>query len=267
MKKRRTIKEYFSDKTDKEIFAILLFFSCIILMVVLAVFRFCGIGYFANTYSEHKLVPWVQVAIQFVLKWVDLLFVLLILSKAKFYIVAIISLAWNCIYFITMPESVVMILDILYIIALPFMLSKFKYKYIAYSILFIVLISIYQFIMLQARYTIDLGLKFNYMALIVSVFDYKIFLLSIYLITKFLWRKYENMKEIKTPNPEDGKNWSGGGCILFFGKFDKACEVIGKIVVGVCTLGIAPLSVHLYRKAKAKKVQPAEPETQDEKTE
>lgn len=63
MKKRRTIKEYFSDKTDKEIFAILLFFSCIILMAVLAVFRFCGIGYFANDYPEQTPIPWVQEAI------------------------------------------------------------------------------------------------------------------------------------------------------------------------------------------------------------
>ena len=75
------------------------------------------------------------------------------------------------------------------------------------------------------------------------------------------------MTRINTPNPEESKNYGGGHCFLFFGKFEKVCEVIGKIIVGVCTLGIAPLSVHLYRKAKAKKVQPAEPETQDEKTE
>ena len=150
------LKEYFSKKTDKEIFAILLFFSCLVLMTVLAVFRFCGIGYFANEYEEQEVIPWVQVAIQFVLKWIDLFFVLLILSKAKFYIVAIISLAWNCIYFITMPESVVMILDIVYATALPFVLNKFKYKYITYGIMLFVLISIYQFAMMQARYTIDL---------------------------------------------------------------------------------------------------------------
>lgn len=249
------LKEYFSKKTDKEIFAILLFFSCLILMTVLAVFRFYGIGYFANEYEEQEVIPWVQVAIQFVLKWVDLLFVLLILSKAKFYIVAIISLAWNCIYFITMPESVVMILDIVYATALPFVLNKFKYKYITYGILLFVLISIYQFAMMQARYTIDLTEKFNYMAMIASVFDYKIFLLSIYLITKILWRKYGYMKEIKTPNPEQRDDWSGGGCIFFWGKFDKACEVIGKVVVGICTLGIAPLAVYLYRKKKNAKAE------------
>lgn len=47
--------------------------------------------------------------------------------------------------------------------------------------------------------------------------------------------------------------WGGDGCILFWGKFDRACEVIGKIVVGICTLGIAPLIVHLIRKKKEAK--------------
>ena len=50
------LKEYFSKKTDKEIFAILLFFSCLILMTVLVVFRFCGIGYFANEYEEQEVI-------------------------------------------------------------------------------------------------------------------------------------------------------------------------------------------------------------------
>lgn len=54
------LKEYFSKKTDKEIFAILLFFSCLILMTVLAVFRFCGIGYFANEYEEQELIQAVK---------------------------------------------------------------------------------------------------------------------------------------------------------------------------------------------------------------
>ena len=249
------LKEYFSKKTDKEIFAILLFFSCLVLMTVLAVFRFCGIGYFANEYKEHEVISWVQVAIQFGLKWIDAFLILAILTTIKTRFIIIISLLWNCLYFVTMPESVVMILDIVYATALPFVLNKFKYKYITYGILLFVLISIYQFAMMQARYTIDLTEKFNYMAMIASVFDYKIFLLSIYLITKILWRKYGYMKEIKTPNPEQRDDWSGGGCFFFWGKFDKACEVIGKVIVGICTLGIAPLAVYLYRKKKNAKAE------------
>ena len=55
---------------------------------------------------------------------------------------------------------------------------------------------------------------------------------------------------IKTPNPKDEKNYGGGGCTLFWGKFEDACEIIGKIIVGICTLGLAPLGVYLYRKHK-----------------
>lgn len=264
MKKRRTIKEYFSDKTDKEIFAILLFFSCIILMVVLAVFRFCGIGYFANTYSEHKLVPWVQEMILFVMKWVELAFILAILTRIKLPLCFIVAFIYNNIYWFIDNAVLSFIIDIIYYVIIPFILSKFQYKRITYGIILAMVLSAYQFIMMTARYSINLTEKFNYVAMLESVFDYKIFILSIYLLI-YNWRL--RMKKINTPNPNEEKNFGGGGCTLFWGKFEKACEVIGKIIVGVCTLGIAPLSVHLYRKAKAKKVQPAEPETQDEKTE
>lgn len=56
--------------------------------------------------------------------------------------------------------------------------------------------------------------------------------------------------KINTPNPKEEKNFGGGGCTLFWGKFEDTCEVIGKIIVGICTLGIVPLSVYLYRKHK-----------------
>lgn len=68
------------------------------------------------------------------------------------------------------------------------------------------------------------------------------------------------MDENKNPNqvlPEaetkTGDGWGGDGCILFWGKFDNFCEVVGKIIVGIVTLGIAPLIVHLSRKKKEAK--------------
>ena len=264
MKKRRTIKEYFSDKTDKEIFAILLFFSCIILMVVLAVFRFCGIGYFANQYEEQEFVPWVQETILFAMKWVEGFFILMILTRSKWYVSLSIAFLYAISLIFISNTTIVYILDIIFATLTPFILSKFQYKRIAYGVILILLMTMYQLLMLFARYEIDINAKFNYIAIIASVFDYKIFIISIYLLI-YTWRL--RMERINTPNPESEKNYGGGGCFFFFGKFEKVCEVIGKVVVGVCTLGIAPLSVHLYRKAKAKKVQPAEPETQDEKTE
>lgn len=77
------LKEYFSKKTDKEIFAILLFFSCLILMTVLAVFRFCGIGYFANDYEEQEVIPWMQELILFALKWIEMIFILATLKVVE----------------------------------------------------------------------------------------------------------------------------------------------------------------------------------------
>lgn len=250
MKKRRTIKEYFSDKTDKEIFAILLFFSCIILMAVLAVFRFCGIGYFANDYPEQTPIPWVQDSILFAMKLVEGFFILLILTRIKWYVALVVSLIYSLSLIFITDTTLVYALDTIFAIVIPFIISKFEYKRITYGIILMCLMTGYQLVMLFARYEIDITAKFNYLAIIASVFDYKIFVLSIYLLT-YNWRL--KMARINTPNPNDEKNYGGGGCFFFFGKFEKFCEAVGKIIVGVCTLGIAPLSVFLYRKSKAKK--------------
>lgn len=246
------LKEYFSKKTDKEIFAILLFFSCIVLMTVLAVFRFCGIGYFANDYEEQEVVPWVQELILFALKWIEGFFILMILSRKKWYILAAISLIYSIALIFVTNSNLTFILDVIYMVVLPFFLNKFDYKYITYGLLLVIILSIYQFIMMTARYTIDLSEKFNYIAMIESVFDYKIFVISIYLL---VYNRRIKMDKINTPNPNDERNYGGGGCFLFWGKFDKACEVIGKVIVGICTLGIAPLAVYLYRKKKNAKAE------------
>ena len=244
------LKEYFSKKTDKEIFAIILFFSCLILMTVLAVFRFCGIGYFANEYEEQELIPWVQELILFALKWVEMIFILATLSRLKMRFILLISFAYINIYWFINDSTISFILDLIYTIILPFFINKFDYKSITYGILLFFLIIAYQFIMMTARYTIDLSEKFNYIAMIESVFDYKIFVISIYLL---VYNRRIKMDKINTPNPNDERNFGGGGCMFFWGKFDKACEIIGKVIVGICTLGIAPLCVYFYRKNKNEK--------------
>lgn len=252
MRINNKVKEYLSNKTDKEIFAILLFFSCIILMVVLAVFRFCGIGYFANEYKEHELVPWVQELILFALKWIEGFFILMILSRRKWYILATISLIYSIALIFVTNSSITFVLDIIYTMILPFFINKFDYKSVTHGILLFLLIIAYQFIMMTARYTINLSEKFNYIAMIESVFDYKIFIISIYLL---IYNRRIKMDKINTPNPNDERNYGGGGCFFFWGKFDKACEIIGKVIVGICTLGIAPLCVYIYRKKKNAKAE------------
>lgn len=247
MKKR--IKDRLKSKTPEEVFSLSLFVSCVIVMLVLAVFRFCGIGYFANEYSEHEFIPWVQEAILFTLKWIEMIFILATLSRLKMRFILLISFAYINIYWFINDSTISFILDLIYTIILPFFINKFDYKRITYGILLFLLIVAYQFIMMTARYTIDLSEKFNYIAMIESVFDYKIFVISIYLL---VYNRRIKMDKINTPNPNDERNFGGGGCMFFWGKFDKVCEVIGKVIVGICTLGIAPLAVYLYRKNKKK---------------
>lgn len=102
------------NRTNEEIFSLCLFWSCIAIMAVLAVFRFCGIGYFANEYKEHTFIPWVQEAILFALKWIELIFILGALSKIKMRYVIIISFIYANIYWFVTSEIISFILDILY---------------------------------------------------------------------------------------------------------------------------------------------------------
>lgn len=62
-----------------------------------------------------------------------------------------------------------------------------------------------------------------------------------------------NKKPLPEAESKNGGPWHGGGCMLLWGKFDTACEIIGKIIVGILTLGIAPLVVHICRKKKETK--------------
>lgn len=247
------MKNLLKNKSAEEIFSILLFLSCVVAMVVLAVFRFCGIGYFANTYEEHTLIPWLQDLILFLLKWLEGFFILKILCTQRTIILFITSFAYTFLYFFPISDTTVFLIDVIFMTAVPFIISRFDYKRITYGLLLIIILSIYQFIMMQARYSIDLDEKFNYIAGIASVFDYKIFIISIYLL---IYNRRISMKDINTPNPnEERGGFNGGHCFLFWGKFEKFCEVVGKIVVGVCTLGIAPLCVYLYRKKKNEKAE------------
>lgn len=186
------IKEYFSKKSDSEIFAILLFLSCVVIMTVLAIFRFCGIGYFANEYEEHALVPWLQELILFALKWWELAFILAILAKVKLRTAVLISLLYSNVYWLAFNNTMSFAFDVIYYLFVPFFVSKFEYKRIGYGVFLIAIVLLYQVLMMLARYEIDLNAKFNYIAMIESVFDYKIFIMSIYFLVLTRRLKNEN---------------------------------------------------------------------------
>lgn len=164
-------------------------------MAVLAIFRFCGIGYFANEYKEHTLVPWVQDIILFSLKWVELIFILGTVTKIKMRYAVIISFVYTNIYWFISSDTVSFIVDVIYYMFVPFIVSKFDYKRITYGLILALIVIAYQFLMMLARYNIDLSAKFNYIAMIESIFDYKIFILSCYLFIKC--RRCKNGKQNK----------------------------------------------------------------------
>ena len=248
----KRLKHWIDNASEKEKFSILFFFTIVALMVVFAIFRFCGIGYFANNYKEHKLNPIVQEIILFAFKWFDLFFYIKCLSKLNWWKLLLISFAWANIYWFVMNSIITLIFDIIYCTVLPFVINKFDYRYITYGLLLTGIVLLYQVLMMFSRYTIDLTAKFNYIAMIASIADYKLFIVALYIFTYY--RRVSMERKINTPNPEE-KNYGGGGCMFFFGKFDKVCEIIGKVIVSICTLGIAPLCVYIHRKKKAQVVQ------------
>ncbi|MEG1805745.1 MAG: hypothetical protein RR327_05075 [Clostridia bacterium] len=114
------MKKLLVNFTNEERFAISLFGGIILLMSFFMVCRFCGIGYFAKTYSVHEYNFVAQELILFVLKWFDLYFVLKILCKIKFKLASIISFAWANIYWFVNCSTTCFVLDLLYMLFMAF---------------------------------------------------------------------------------------------------------------------------------------------------
>lgn len=208
--------------------SILLLISTLILMVFCLICRFCGIGYFANNYTPRPCSPIVQEIIDYLLKTIELILVLLILTKRKWYICVLIGSMWSCIYFIPLNTQVVFLLDLVYMLLMPLIVSKFKPEVLTYSIVYTLLIIGYQFLIMQSRYTINLDLKFNCFAGIASILDYKLFIINLYFIRRLITMEVE---EKQIPAAEE-PNYNGGHCLLFFGpeKLKNKAAIVGHIV-------------------------------------
>lgn len=206
---------------------ILFFISTLTLMLFCLVCRFCGISYFANNYVEHSLNPILQDFINFALKSIEIITIISILSVRKWYVNVLIGFTFSCIYWIPMNSSTVFILDLAVTFLIPFILNKFNPETITYSIILFIFIILYQFLVMQARYTIDLESKFNYIAGIVSVLDYKLFIINLYFIRRFL-----TMKMNEELPKADEENFDGGHCLFFFGpeKLKSKAAIIGHII-------------------------------------
>lgn len=224
------------NKTKSEIALTLCLASMIALMVFFALCRLCGWGYFANNYPEHEFSLFWSEVILFILKAFEAIIILLTLTKCKWWICTIIGIAYASILIPDIFINYVFWIDIAYILIVPCLLSKKKQESFGYNILFLIFLILYQLLMMYSRYTVNLQEKFNYIAQIASVIDYKIFLVVLYLYVKLKRSIMDKTKEL----PDiDKKEYGGGGCFLFWGD-----RTIGQktfdILIGILTLGIYP---------------------------
>lgn len=185
------IRQRFLNKSNEERALWVLVLTIAFLMLFFMICRFCGLTYFTNDYEEHECNYILKQIILFVLSFVEYWLFAMILSTRKWWVCMLVALVYNCIFFIPMPSIIPVILDYVYAVFVGFILNKFDYKRITYGILLSISITIYQFIMMIGRYSIDLAARFNYFAMIVSVLDYKLMILCIYLIVK-IRRKQRN---------------------------------------------------------------------------
>ena len=243
-------KKLKSIKDLREKALLLALISMTVLMISFMICRFFGIGYFANVYKEHPVNIFISESILFILKFIEFLIIILTVSRIKFLKGLLISFIYTNLYWFINNQAIVFIFDLAYYLFIPFIFNKFDYKLVTKGLILAIVYFIYQLILLFARYSIDLTLKFNYFAMVASVIDYKAYITVIYLIIKLRRCKMEHNFESEE---REIREFGGGGCTLIFGKFDKFCEIFGKIIIGIATLGIAPLVNHIVQKKKSSK--------------
>lgn len=222
------------DKSKGEIALTLCLTSMIILMAFFAVCRLCGWGYFANNYTEHEYNYFWSEFILFILKAFEAVIILLTLTKCKWWICAIIGIAYASILIPNIFANYVFWIDCAYILVIPCILNKRKQESFGYNILFLIFILLYQLLMMYSRYSINLSEKFNYLAQVASIIDYKIFLVVLFLFIKL---KRSNMDKAKEFPNIDKKEYGGGGCFLFWGERSIGQKTFD-IFMGIVTLGI-----------------------------
>lgn len=223
------------DKTKSEIALTLCLTSMIALMIFFALCRLCGWGYFANNYIEHEFSLFWSEFILFILKAFEAIIILLTLTKCKWWICGIIGIVWTFIYLLPIPTWSNTIIDIVYIVCMPLFFNKKKQESIGNSILFVAFLSIYQILLMIGRYSIDINAKFNYLAGIANIIDYKLFILVLYLFVNQKRRTMSKIKELPDIEKSDKLDW----CFLFWGH-----RTIGQktfdIFASIITFGIYP---------------------------
>ena len=175
------------NKSPEEIAVSLLFYAFIVCMFIFAGFRLLGVGWFAQDYTSVEISPIISTIILAVYHIFEGVLILKILTKQKFWVCLLCSSAYTAILLLQLNPTLVFVLDIVYIVILPFILNEDKDKSMLQSCGFMLAISCYQLLMSFGRYGSASG-KFDLVYQLLSTIDYKLFLIII-LLYKFRRRK------------------------------------------------------------------------------
>ena len=200
----KNVREYFSDKTGEQIFVLCLLISCIAVMLLCVIARLCGILWFA---ADIEIVPvpnkfWQEV-IMAALMIFELLFVYKILCRTKWWICFCISVIETLIgiligYLTNGNNTITNIFYLVCYFIIPIFFIKSWFSIIESAILY-ALEMLYAVLFLVGRIgNLDVDSTYNFIVSVLGTIDYKLFIVSLYLIIKYfggirLWKTQKRL--------------------------------------------------------------------------
>lgn len=197
------IKEYFSKKTGEQIFSICLFVSIFTVMLFCAIVRLCGgLWFTADLESINEPSKFWQEFIKAALLIFELMFVYKILCRCSWIICFFISLA-EALIGILIGETICnsIISNIYYLICyfiIPISFVKSWFSILESAILYILQL-LYACLFLTGRIGgIESEAAYNFIYNILGTIDYKLFIVALYLIIKYLggFKLWKNQKRL-----------------------------------------------------------------------
>ena len=200
----KRLKEYFSNKTGEQIFALCLLVSVFAVMLFCAIVRLCGgLWFTADLESVPEPSKFWQEVISAILLIFELLFVYKILCRTNWFVCFIIatieSLLGILIGYLTSGNTI--ITNTFYLICylvIPIFFTRRWFSFVE-SIMLYALQFLYALIFLTGRIGgIDVNSGYNFIYSVLGSIDYKLFIVAVYLIIKYfggfrLWKKQKRL--------------------------------------------------------------------------
>lgn len=198
----KKIKEYFSNKTGEQIFSLCLLIGVVALMLFCAIIRLCGALWFKANINIEEPSKVIQEIVKGALLIFELMFVYKILCRTSWGICFLISII-VCLVGILLGElvnnsTISSLYYLLCYILIPIIFVRHWFTLIE-SVILYVLQLLYSVLFLYGRIGgIDVESAYNFIYNVLGAIDYKLFIVSFYLLIKFfggikLWKKQKRL--------------------------------------------------------------------------